>query len=186
MHAHAGTHLWCAMFNFQLFPTILWLKFRSCYRFKEGEWICKQNQLAGPKFGLLLPFAGTCLGQGSQGRVACWAEQLLQWHWVVEGGLEQASRRTSTKNSRFCSAEYICFPSMRNQRLKQYGCSSKKLCSVFVLPQHVSPQLCCQWRLWTYFWELCSVINIPCCSIWEDRAPYWPPLTCLWVYLGSD
>lgn len=26
----------------------------------------------------------------------------------------------------------------------------------------------------------------PCSLIWEERAPYWPPLTHLWVYLGSD
>lgn len=34
----------------------------------------------------------------------------------------------------FAVQSTFVFPPMRNQRLKQYGCSSKKLCSVFVIP----------------------------------------------------
>lgn len=110
---------------------MLWLKFRSCYRSKGAEWICKQDLLTAPKLGLLLAALGSSLGEEVEGVAGMLGRAAPAVTLSCGKGTRAGKQKDHHQKLCFCSAENICFPPMRKQ--KQYGCSSKKLCSLCFL-----------------------------------------------------
>lgn len=137
---------------------MLWLKFRSCYRSKGAEWICKQDLLTAPKLGLLLAALGSSLGEEVEGVAGTLGRAAPAVTLSCGKGTRAGKQKDHHQKLCFCSAENICFPPMRKQKQLGAAARSSALCASSA---GVSSALLSDTTLWTYFWELCSVINIP-------------------------